>query len=121
MKAILLILLLGTVPFFVMAQSKDCDNCYQRPGPAYSGDYQAAMYQESPMIYPNPAIDFISLKNPGTVRTLRIFNLVGRELLKFSVEEGARFSIADLPRGMYLVQMLNSSQDIVKTQRINKR
>lgn len=72
-------------------------------------------------IYPNPAIDFIGLQSGEGVSQIAVFNVVGKKLKSFSVEESDRYYIADLPKGMYLVQLLTPNGKIVKTQRLNKR
>ncbi|MCB0642735.1 MAG: T9SS type A sorting domain-containing protein [Phaeodactylibacter sp.] len=121
MKQALLLLSFTLFTIHLTAQNQFCDDCPATPG-AHSGNYQYLSDElEQPTVFPNPAIDFISLKNPGTVQTIRIYNLVGRELRQFEVEMGKRYPVSDLPRGMYLVQMVDQSQNVIKTQRINKR
>lgn len=121
MKQALLFLFFTLFSISLSAQSHLCEQCPATPG-ANSGNYPYLSEElEQPTVFPNPAIDFISLKNPGTVQTIRIYNLVGRQLLHFQVEAGKRYPVSDLPRGMYLVQMVDQSQNVIKTQRINKR
>ncbi len=72
-------------------------------------------------IYPNPAIDFIGLQDNKGVSQISVFNVVGKKLKSFVVSESDRYYIADLPKGMYLVQLLSDNGKILKTQRLNKR
>ena len=71
-------------------------------------------------IFPNPATDYIELTNTGSVAKLMIFSIVGRQVATFDIAEGDKFFVGDLPRGMYLVQMLGAKGDILSTQRLNK-
>jgi len=67
-------------------------------------------------IYPNPAFNFIGLNNISDIGSIIIYNLVGRKMKKFTPQKGERYDIADLPRGMYLVQLLGKDGKVVTTQ-----
>jgi hypothetical protein len=71
-------------------------------------------------IFPNPATDYIELTNSKLVAKVMVFSIVGRQVAAFETAEGDKFFVGDLPRGMYLVQMLGSKGDILSTQRLNK-
>lgn len=75
-----------------------------------------------PQIYPNPAIEYIHLKDDfNRVKIMEIYNVVGRKMLKLSVNHaGEKYDISRLPRGMYMVRMLDAKGTIVRTQRISK-
>lgn len=72
-------------------------------------------------VYPNPATDYISVTNVEAVSRIMVFNLVGRQMKAFDSAEGDKFFVGDLPRGMYLVQLLGNKEQILTTQRVNKR
>ncbi|HQU57732.1 MAG: T9SS type A sorting domain-containing protein [Phaeodactylibacter sp.] len=72
-------------------------------------------------VYPNPATDYISVTNGESVAKVMVFNLVGRQMKAFDTAEGDKFFVGDLPRGMYLVQLLSAKEQILTTQRVNKR
>lgn len=72
-------------------------------------------------IYPNPAFNFIGLNNISGIGSIIIYNLVGRKMKKFIPEQGERYDITDLPRGMYLVQLLGEDGKVVTTQRMSKK
>ncbi len=75
-----------------------------------------------PYIFPNPAVDVIELADAGEeVRVLRVYNLLGREMLRFEVVKGAKYNVANLPAGIYLVQMLDEKGEVLSTQRMHKR
>ena len=72
-------------------------------------------------IFPNPAADFIGLSDTKDVKQLIVFNVVGRKMKSFMVSEGEKYNISELPRGMYLVQIINHENKIITTQRLSKR
>lgn len=72
-------------------------------------------------IYPNPAVNFIGLNSASGVGSIIIYNLVGRKMKKFVAQKGERYDVADLPRGMYLVQLLGNDGKVVTTQRMSKK
>jgi len=74
-----------------------------------------------PVVYPNPASDFIHLSNNALVRQLVIYNFSGRQVLTFKASEGRKYNISELPTGMYLVQFLDGQKRILHTQRLHKR
>ncbi len=76
----------------------------------------------APKIYPNPAIQYISIKDvQSKVKVIEIYNVVGRKLQIINVSnQGQRFDISRLPRGLYMVRMLGSNGNIIRTQRISK-
>jgi len=72
-------------------------------------------------IYPNPAFNFIGLNNVSDVSSIIIYNLVGRKMKKFAAQKDERYDVTDLPRGMYLVQLLGNDGKVVTTQRMSKK
>ena len=72
-------------------------------------------------IFPNPATDYISITNNEVVKYVTVFNLVGRQMKSFEAIDGEKYYVGDLPRGMYLVQLLGADSQIITTQRVNKR
>jgi hypothetical protein len=73
-------------------------------------------------IYPNPAIDHIMIQDDGEqVKYLEVYNVVGRKIMDFSVRnDGVKYDVSSLPRGMYMVRMLDRNRNILRTQRISK-
>ena len=73
-------------------------------------------------IFPNPASNFIALQGEDhDIFEIRVISLVGKEVLKFEVVKGKKYSIMEIPNGMYLVQMLDLNKKIITTQRLHKR
>jgi len=72
-------------------------------------------------IFPNPATEYIELTENDKVAKVVVFNLVGKELKRFDAGNGQRYSIGDLPKGLYLVQLLDKNSKTLVTQRVSKR
>lgn len=71
-------------------------------------------------VFPNPTADYIRLENSDVVDELVIYNMIGRKVRNFEVRTGARYNVADLPTGLYLVSMVNEEDGILKTVRLSK-
>jgi hypothetical protein len=73
-------------------------------------------------IFPNPATDYIQLSNSEDVKKIVIINMVGRRLRVFeAIEDQKLYRIGDLPRGMYLVQIIGDKNKIITTKRVKKQ
>lgn len=72
-------------------------------------------------VYPNPTSDFFGVTDATGIVSLKIYNLLGKEMRSFQVEDGLKYNISDLPNGMYLIQLINNKKKIVNTQRLQKR
>ncbi|WMX15639.1 MULTISPECIES: T9SS type A sorting domain-containing protein [unclassified Aureispira] len=75
-----------------------------------------------PKVFPNPAIDYIHIKDDyNRVALIEIYNVVGRKMEHYSVNHaGAKYDVSSLPKGMYMVRMRDANGNIVRTQRISK-
>lgn len=71
-------------------------------------------------VFPNPVMDRFEIPANDQVGTIRVVNMVGREVRKFAVAARASYDIADLPRGMYLVQLRDRQDKVIHTQRVKK-
>ena len=73
-------------------------------------------------IYPNPATNFISIDKDENVKSITVFNLVGKEMKLFqNVQKNEQYDVSTLPNGMYLVQVTDYNNKVITTQRISKR
>jgi len=72
-------------------------------------------------VFPNPATEYISINDNKVVEKIKVYNLVGRQMKAFYYTPGEKHYVGDLPRGMYLVQLIGDNDKIIKTQRVNKR
>ena len=73
-------------------------------------------------VYPNPATDYFKIKNGENVHTVLIYNIVGRQMKRFKVDsQEDRFNIGELPKGMYVVRLMDDKNEVIQTIRMNKR
>lgn len=73
-------------------------------------------------VYPNPATDYFMLKNAENATKLLIYNIVGRQVKSFQTNGGnEKYIVNDLPKGMYVIRLLNDNNDLVETLRLNVR
>lgn len=72
-------------------------------------------------IFPNPAIDYIELSQNDKVSQVVVFNLVGKEMRRFDAGDGTRYNVSELPKGLYLVQLVDRTGQTIVTQRVSKR
>lgn len=112
MRKILLLISFFCLPLLVIGQSQKNNS-----------STITTSVQKIVKIYPNPAFNFIGLNNIADVGSIIIYNLVGRKMKKFipQNQKGEQYDIADLPRGMYLVQLLGKDGKVVTTQRMSKK
>ena len=72
-------------------------------------------------VFPNPAVDYISLSDISGVRKISVFNLIGSEMVSFNVAEGEKYYVGDLRVGMYLVQIIGANNKTLTTLRLSKK
>lgn len=73
-------------------------------------------------VFPNPASEYFSVNdNNDLVAQVLVFNLVGKQVKTYEFVKGERFSILDLPKGFYLVQLLDRNHKVLTTQKVDKR
>ena len=71
-------------------------------------------------IFPNPVADQFEIGNSERVASIRVINMVGREVRKFEYASKQPYNISDLPQGMYLVQLRDENDQVIHTQRVKK-
>ena len=70
-------------------------------------------------ILPNPATDFIEIKNNNeSYYEIRIINVLGEVILSQVVQINTKVDISSLPKGLYILQMLSSK--VTKTTKFIK-
>lgn len=72
-------------------------------------------------VIPNPVSNFLALSEVNGAKTIMVFDLVGKPLKKFEAIKGEKYFVGDLPKGMYLVQILDANKVVMTTQRFSKR
>ena len=73
-------------------------------------------------VFPNPATYFISLSDVTGVTKIVLYNMVGVRVREFSeITPDARHSLENLPRGMYLVQIIGTNNVNLAVKRLYKQ
>ena len=73
------------------------------------------------MVYPNPCFDSFSIKNDLQVKSISIYNIVGKEVLTAShIHEGVH-DVSALRKGIYLVQLLDEEAQVINVLRLTKK
>lgn len=73
-------------------------------------------------VYPNPTTEYVAVNDENDrVNKLEFYNLTGRQMKSFSVVRGEKYSVYDLPDGVYFVRLIDKNNRIVTTQRVTKR
>ncbi len=75
---------------------------------------------EDVYLFPNPATNFFRIANDSKVEQVIVRNILGREVRAFQAYSGASYNIFDLPQGIYLVSLIDRSDQIIKTMRMSK-
>lgn len=72
-------------------------------------------------IFPNPTADFFSITDNQYVKSIEIFNIVGKQMTVSPFQNGNSINVSAYPNGLYLVRMLDDDGDVLKTTRLTKR
>ncbi|MDX2278608.1 MAG: T9SS type A sorting domain-containing protein [Saprospiraceae bacterium] len=73
-------------------------------------------------VFPNPATEFISVEDHSDlVGEISVISMAGRKVKLFTYTKGEQYAVSDLPKGMYLVQLIDKSKRILTTQKLEKR
>lgn len=72
-------------------------------------------------VYPNPTTDYIKVSNNDVVGQVAVYNLAGRKIKSFKYSNGQKYYLNDLPRGMYLVQLISTNHRRLATRRVSVR
>ena len=98
----------------------DCDNCPN--GDFHDPPQTHKIVKPTFSIFPNPAIDYVTIEDKtDAIRDVVVYNLVGRKIKSFDKNVNDRYLISELPKGLYLVQLVGHQGEILTTQRFNKR
>ena len=74
-------------------------------------------------VFPNPATDFFSIQDDyDVVERVVVYNMIGRVMRNYATNTNTanRYSMTDLPEGLYVIRLLNAKGGTVKTIRLNK-
>ena len=121
MKRTLLATLFSLFALFALAHvnpdgNGGFDDFYPKPLTSHFGD------PPSISIYPNPATNYISINKDENIKSITVFNLVGRKLKTFqNIQKDEHYDVSNLPNGMYLIRVTGNDNKVITTQRISKR
>lgn len=73
-------------------------------------------------IYPNPASDYFSIQDDyDVVDRVVVYNMIGRVMKNYNTNNANnRYTLNDLPEGLYIIRLLNNKGATIKTVRLNK-
>ncbi len=71
-------------------------------------------------IYPNPSHDFFQIANDDLVKTIVIYNIVGKEISSFQHAKGRRHNITYLDKGFFIVRLFDNKGEVLKSLRLQK-
>lgn len=72
-------------------------------------------------IYPNPSGDYLTLSSKRNIARMVVYNMVGRAVRSFDVDDNNMYDISGLSNGIYLVSLYDRKGSIIKTLRVSKR
>lgn len=72
-------------------------------------------------VYPNPTTDYFMVSdNNDIVEKVVVYNIIGRQVKAYKALENFKYTVNDLPEGIYIIRLLNGQGNTVKTIRLNK-
>ncbi len=78
-------------------------------------------------IYPNPAKEYILIKNlpEGEVSTVEVYNIFGRRMLSFSqsassIDTVQKFDVSTLAKGIYMIRVFDADMNVIYTESLSK-
>lgn len=72
-------------------------------------------------IFPNPTTESLGITNDENIKSIYIYNIVGKEVSVLDHTPGTIHDVSALRNGMYIVRMHDAKGDVVKATRLSKR
>jgi len=72
-------------------------------------------------VYPNPTTDSFQVVDNILVDEIVVYNIIGRKVRTFTHESNKKYSLGDMPDGMYFISLISETDGVLKTLRISKR
>ena len=76
--------------------------------------------REQDKVYPNPSNGLFSVKAGKQLATVQVFSLTGQMVKSFSYNDGQWYDITDLPKGTYLVRLIDRDARQLVTKLMHK-
>jgi len=70
-------------------------------------------------VFPNPATDYFQTSSLPGLKSIEVFSIVGNKIKTMDAVPNKHYPITDLKQGMYLVRLLGSSGQVLKTIRLS--
>ncbi|MFN4080994.1 MAG: T9SS type A sorting domain-containing protein [Saprospiraceae bacterium] len=71
--------------------------------------------------YPNPVVDFFMISETSEhIAGVALLNLTGKRVKYFEYVKGEQYYVGDLPKGIYLVQMIDRNDRTLRTHKMDK-
>ena len=71
-------------------------------------------------VYPNPSTGLFSVKAGKQLATVQVFSLTGQIVKSFTYNDGQWYDISDLPKGTYLVRLIDRDAQQLVTKLMHK-
>ena len=76
------------------------------------GSEEFSIEADSVKVYPNPATSVLNIESNKTIRQIRVFNVLGKEILKTTSKV---IDVSQLNQGIYLIEIEeDNNQTIIK-------
>lgn len=76
--------------------------------------------QQQVKVYPNPSNGLFSVKAGKQLATVQVFSLTGQNVKSFTYNDGQWYDISDLPKGTYLVRLVDRDAQQLVTKLMHK-
>lgn len=76
--------------------------------------------RQSLKVYPNPSDGLFTIKGNKQIGHLEVYSLTGKKVQSFDYNNGQWYNISDLPKGTYLVRLVDRKGQQMETKLINK-
>lgn len=72
-------------------------------------------------IFPNPATDRFKISLPSTsVKYITINNIIGKQIRKVYASSDKYYNVEDLKKGVYIIRIFDTNEELVKALRLSK-
>ena len=77
--------------------------------------------EEDLVLYPNPTSDYFKVSEDQHIKNIAVYNIVGKELMRFRHIPGQSHNVESLRKGIYLVRFFDAKGEIIKALRLSKQ
>jgi polyhydroxybutyrate depolymerase len=85
---------------------------YSHPNPIPLGTYQSKPNDFKVEFYPNPASQTINITNSSNLKSINIYSMNGQLIMSETINN--QININQLSKGMYVIEFVNTADDIFK-------